>query len=191
MEIEKSKWPPVNTTKAFRSSGTLSIPSIFQPNNKDSVSSNNSKPAIIKPDRSTSSIFTNENFKNNRFVERKSSYNVREQTLISSNNKNSVVPNEHNNTKKSSVCDTVDPKLNKTYTKLFSNNSIPHNEYNKLKWIMCPKFIFNKLDFKLMEESYGVEYTKNLIYTIMNDDYGSFYFNMKNLSNDALDYLYN
>ncbi|AYV78667.1 MAG: hypothetical protein Edafosvirus23_6 [Edafosvirus sp.] len=63
-------------------------------------------------------------------------------------------------------------KLNKDdrYVNLYPKMDIPFAEWNKLEWDSDSKSIFNKLNFEKMEKKFGGPYTKNLLYSMMQND---------------------
>lgn len=53
-----------------------------------------------------------------------------------------------------------------------------NKKLNKISWDVTD-FCNSKIDIKKMQNDYGVEYTKYLLDQIMNDDFGTWYLNLK------------
>lgn len=163
------KWPQVNTLNGFRSTGQIQIPTI----NKSSQS----KPSYILPNKfvkqDRSSVV--KSFLNQFSIARPKV----KQTL------NIEVPNEQL---------IIGPYIEQSsivskFTHLSPNSPLPITIMKKIKWIILPNYFTVKLNFEQMEQEYGIEYTKDMIYSILNDDFGTFWFKVQSVDKDAKNYL--
>ena len=75
-----------------------------------------------------------------------------------------------------------------TFQKLYPDD-VPMHAYNNLRWLFSKNFFHRFIDLPRMEQEFGKKYTKNLIYSIMNDEYGSFYFRIISIAREAREYI--
>ena len=89
----------------------------------------------------------------------------------------------------------IKPEIKYNFTNLSPDNALPVEMMNLVEWIdndNLKRDLYKfKIDFHKMENKYGIEYTKNLIYSIMHDELGLLWFKNYNVDKDANTYLYN
>lgn len=66
---------------------------------------------------------------------------------------------------------------------------VPPEMSNKVKWSLSENLVDNKIDFKSMEEEYGIEYTHALLKTLISNQESQWYFKMKGVLGDVENYL--
>lgn len=78
---------------------------------------------------------------------------------------------------------------NDTMNEFSLNEPFSMELLNKIKWIVPDNSISFKINFKDMENEYGIKYTKNILYSILNDEIGSFWLKLQNVYHDVEIYL--
>ena len=68
-------------------------------------------------------------------------------------------------------------------------NSIAFAMDNQIKWILADNLVSNKIDFKLMENEYGIEYTQVLLKTLIGNEESRWYYQFKGVLDDIVNYL--
>lgn len=67
---------------------------------------------------------------------------------------------------------------------ILHSDPVPNEFFNKVIWKPSSNSFYNMIDFQVMMETYGKEYTKNLIYTLIEDTYGNWYYEIKGVLQD-------
>ena len=186
---------------AFRTSGTINVQDkINLPENNGSKKIKQNLSGLIDPDRITCKasghlsddgimIMCKVPFINKQGYCKFHSYLSKTRSK-SDLNIQSIAINENLNPQTPTETQNYVKDNKPSYKHLSSNGALPVKEINNVKWISSPDMITLKLDFNNMESELGIEYTKNLIYSIVNDDFGHFCFTVQGVLEDANNYLY-
>jgi hypothetical protein len=179
-KIKSKKWPTVETIKAYRSSGSINTRSTNLSINKN---------------RDTVNYYINKmkNFKKNI-----NSNSINKNTMESTTKESTTkeLTNKESTTNESTTKEsTKESNSNHTVIQykpvhLSPNSPLSVEKINQIKWKDASTYTI-KLNIELMEKEYGANYTKDLIYSVLNDKFGLLWLFLQGAENEAKLYLSN